>query len=131
MAFDSLVRNGIALAKSLTSSLQMNVQHFPWTGQTDRMKPTYGDPITYPALVEYKSELIRIATGEEKQAKTKVTFLAPITVNGADDRQEPVDPRDKIVLPDGRTGPILEIKGLGDPVTGYPYMFEVTLGDSQ
>jgi hypothetical protein len=40
-----------------------------------------------------------------------------------------VDPRDRITLPDGRTGPIVEITGgMLNAGTGRPFMTQVTLG---
>ena len=61
----------------------------------------------------------------------KVTILQPITANGTSGRTEPVDPRDKVTLPDGTVGPILDVAGLVNPDTGYPYMFEIWLGGSK
>jgi hypothetical protein len=128
MGFDDLVRDGIALATTLTSDLQDNVVLSRWTGVDGYNKPTYADPVTHPALIENKQRQIRLPGGEVIQSRTKVTFLHPMTAHGAAKRKEPLDPRDKIVLPDGRTGPILDVKGLIDPSTGFPYMIEVFLG---
>ena len=33
MALDDLVRSGVALANTLTSSLQVSVSHYRWAGQ--------------------------------------------------------------------------------------------------
>jgi hypothetical protein len=70
----------------------------------------------------------RMANGQEVMQRATVTFIGPVTANGAVDRQEPIDPRDKITLPDGSTGSILSIEGVADPSTSYPYMFVVALG---
>jgi hypothetical protein len=59
---------------------------------------------------------------------TLITIIGPVTANGAPNRDEPVDPRDKFVLPDGTSGPIVDVNGLLDPSTGRPYLYEVALG---
>ncbi len=43
-------------------------------------------------------------------------------------RQNPIDPRDKIVLPDGTTGPIVDVSGFVDQSTNLPYFSDVSLG---
>lgn len=128
MGFDNLVRDGIALAASLTADLQDGVTVARWTGTDGYNKPSYAAVITVQALVENKQRQIRTVAGEVVQSRTKVTILTPMTAQGSAKRKEPLDPRDKITMPDGRTGPILDIQGLIDPSTGYPYMLEVYLG---
>ena len=72
--------------------------------------------------------LVRTSTGADVVVRASVTFLTPLTANGAETRTEPIDPRDKIILPDGTTGPIVNISGPVDPDTGAPFLFEVLLG---
>jgi len=124
---DSLVRAGVAAAAELTASLQVNVLHAAWI-KTQSQGPEYTAFITRRALVEQKSSLLRSTTNEAVVSRAKITLLDPVPRNGADGRREPVDPRDKFVLPDGTTGPILAVNGLLDPVTGLPYLIEVYLG---
>jgi hypothetical protein len=131
MGLSSLVRAGVALAHSITNAsggLQGDVVHHAWTANAAGGAPTWGTSTTRRALIEKEEQLLRLPGGKEVLQRAKVTFLHPITANGAANRHEPIDPRDKIVLPDGTTGPILLIKGLVDPTTGYPYLFEVSLG---
>ena len=61
-------------------------------------------------------------------SKTKLTFVRPIPDEGTAGRREPIDPRDKITLPDGTAGPIINTGGLVSGGTGKPYMLEVWLG---
>jgi hypothetical protein len=129
MALDSLVRSGIALAKSITASLQAEVEHTPWVGNDDYgTNSGAGTPTMRPALVEMRQRLRRDATGKEVMQRATVTFLGPVPPNGATGRREPIDPRDRIVLPDGTTGPILDVSGLADPSTSGHYMLTVALG---
>jgi hypothetical protein len=68
------------------------------------------------------AEVLQIAT---------VTIIGPVAANGADERREPVDPRDRITLPNGFSGPILDVGGVVDPDTGSPYSVQVILGSPQ
>lgn len=128
MGLQDIVRSGVALAHGVTDSLQDTVQHYPWTGHDKFGKPTYGAAVVRKGLVEYRAELRRNPNGQETMQRAVVTFLTPITANGAAGRQEPIDLRDKLVLPDGTTGPILDIQGLNDPGTQRPYLYVVALG---
>jgi hypothetical protein len=128
VALADVVRSGIATAKSITATLQANVLHTPWVGQDEWATPAPAQATARPALVEMKQSLRRGADGHEVLQRATVTFLAPIAPNGAAGRREPIDPRDVIVLPDGTTGPILDVSGLADPASGQPYMLVVALG---
>jgi len=128
MGFDDLVRNGIALANTLTSTLQVLVTHEAWTGQDGYGKPTFAAAISRTAIVEHKQRWIRNRDATIMAVLPSVTFLGPIADNGAANRAEPIDPRDRITLPDGTTGPIQDVKFIMDPATNRPYMYEVALG---
>jgi hypothetical protein len=128
--FADLVRSGIALANSLTSTLQVEVTHEAWTGQDGYGKPTYAAPIKRTAIVEQKQRWIRNRDSSVMAVMPKVTILGPITDNGAANRRDPIDMRDIITLPDGTTGPIQDVEFIMDPETNRPYMYEVTLGTS-
>lgn len=128
MGLDEVIRSAIAIAKSVTADLQADITLKAWTDAGAYGTPTYATAVTLPALVEEKHRLIRNADGEDMMSKTKVTILQPVTANGTTGRREPIDPRDEITLPNGATGPILDVAGLIDPSTGYPYMPEVWMG---
>lgn len=133
MAFDSILRNGIALIDSITDNggLQADVVHHPWIADGSTYgEPTYGASVTRSAIVEEKQRLRRLADGREVNQVASITFPRPIAANGATNRREPIDPRDKFVLPSGFTGPIAHVGGLGpvDPITGKSYGLEVIIG---
>lgn len=129
MALNTTVKNAIATAKKLTSSLADDLTIEPWTGNSRTGAPSYASAVTYPALIEFKQRIFKDrTTGRDVATKCKVTILQPITANGTSGRHEPIDPRDKLTLPDGTVAPIKEIQGFVDPSTGFPYMFEVFLG---
>jgi hypothetical protein len=121
-----IVRGAVAIANNVTSSLQAIVTHEAWIGSDKYGKPIYDSPISRPAIVDRKTASIG---GQQIVQNTSVTFIYPITAQGAADRQEPVDPRDRITLPDGWTGPIVNVNGLVDPLTGMPYLYQVSLGN--
>jgi hypothetical protein len=128
MDLSGLVRGAAAIARSVTDSLQVTITHEAWIGNDAYGAPLFATAVARAALSEQKQVLRRTANGENVLSRTKLTFLDPISGNGADGRREPFDPRDRITLPDGTTGPILDVSGLADPTTSYPYMYEVYLG---
>lgn len=128
MGLADVVRSGVALADTVTTDLQAAVTHKAWTGRDVDRKPTYAAGVSRLAIVERRQRLIRTATGEQILSRHRIAFLRPIAANGAATRREPIDPRDVLTLPDGDTGPILEVTGVVDPSTGAPYYAEVWLG---
>lgn len=113
---DNLVRNGILLANNLTASLQVSVQWSQATSGTFGI--TYSSPITKSAIWQDTGRMIQGPGGQLVMQKSLVTFLQPIAI----------DYGDKIVGPQGQTGPIVNIDGLLDPATGLRYMAQVSLG---
>lgn len=128
MAFDALVRGGINLAKNLTNSLQANVQHLRWTGQSALGTPTYATAVTLKALVERKQKVFKRASGVEVMSQSVITILEPLSAQGTAGRIEPVDERDQFILPDGTTSLVIAVEGFVDGSTGKPYMHQIYLG---
>lgn len=121
MALDDIIRSGIVLAKTITEPLQVQVSHSSYTGQDGTGTPTFSAAVNRPAIVEQKLRYRQSSSsGRLILTKSKVTFMTPVTV----------DSRDKIVLPDGSSDPILDIEGVVDPDTSRPYLTEIWLGDS-
>lgn len=125
-----VVRAGVAVAHQVTATLQVDVSLARWTGQDSMGAVTYAAAADYPALVEYKVRLHTTASGKIVQTRAKVTFLTVIPPHGAVGRTEPIDSRDRIVLTDGTTGPIVDVEGLIDPVTERPYLVECYIGSA-
>jgi hypothetical protein len=128
MALDALIRSAVATANRATASLQATVTHEAWIASDSFGAPVFATAVQRQALVEYRQQLRRANDGQEVMQRARVTFVEPVSANGAADRREPIDPRDRIVLPDGTTGPILDVAGMADPSTGAPYALEVALG---
>lgn len=129
--FDKLIRDGLALADRMTASLQPQVTHQAWIGNDGFGDSQYAPPQSYPALVERKDRLMRNKEGQEIRSEHVVSFLRPVAPQGAEGRDEPIDPRDIITLPDGSTGPIAAVETFVDPATGAGYFHIVALGAPQ
>lgn len=130
MALNDLIRDGAALANTLTADLQDVVQFSAWTGTGVYGEPTYATAIPVKAVIEDKEYIWRLANGQEVMQKSQITILQPLDPNGATGRREPIDPRDKFVFPNGFTGPILNIDSVVNPATHRGYMYVVALGRS-
>lgn len=128
MSLADIIRQGVATANAVTTSLQVTVKHEAWVEDDSYGAPVYASSIDRLAIVDMKQRLRRLATGQEVMQQAVVTFVQPIIANGATERREPIDSRDIITLPSGFTGPILDISGIEDPATNSPYMLEVILG---
>ena len=128
MGLNSLIRSSVSIADNVTKTLQSTVLHSAWIGYGSYAEPLYSTTISRKALVEYKQRMYTMGNGQEIVQKAVITFVGPIEANGAIDRQEPLDSRDKITLPSGYTGPILSVEGVVDPSTNQPYMFVVVMG---
>lgn len=140
-----LVRNGVATANTLTASLQGPVRHSAWVREDAFGKPIYGrrvegldiyseNPdaegvyVDRQALVEYQTKT-REVNGRLVVSYAVITFIHPFEAAPlVTERREPVDPRDRMLLPNGKTGPIIDVQGLIDPLTSAPYFVQVWLG---
>lgn len=128
MSLSSIVRRAVAIADKTTKSLQDTITFEAWIGFTDAGGPEYDSAISILAIIEEKQVLRRLASGQEVMQKATITIPRAVAANGAAERREPIDPRDRITLPSGYTGPILDVSGVTDPLTHRAYMYQVVLG---
>jgi len=132
MSLADLVRSKVALANSLTSDLQPTVTHTPWTGSSGDGDDTYGTPVVRNAFVDRTRKQSYTPQGRLVITVATITILEPIedtTPTVAGTRTQPIDPRDKFVLSDGTTAPIVQIgDGFEDSGTNRPYLNTVILG---
>lgn len=130
MDIPAILELGIGLANTITESAQSTVLHYQWK----RAGVTFGEhvydtPVSRPALVDYTAKRFFLPDGTEIIQKSTISFLEPIAAHGATGRTEPIDMRDKFVLPNGYTGPIVKVNGgLLNPNTDAPFAFDVILG---
>lgn len=128
MAFDDLVRSGVALADSLTAPLQGTVTHEAWTATTALGEKTFAAGVGRKAIIELKTRERQTSDGRTILTTAKITFLRPIAAHGGAGRKEPIDSRDRLTLPDGSTDPVADVDALIDPDTGRGYYATVYLG---
>lgn len=132
MGFDSLLRSGVSLIDSLTGSMQCTVTWYAYTGQDGFGKKTFASGVLVPATVDQTAKQVQHG---EHLVTIKATIIVPrpVAPNGTvtdPPRNEPFDPRDKIMLPDGTTAPILDTPGSPtDPTTGRGYFAQLLLAD--
>ena len=135
MGLETTIRKGVAIADKLTKSLQVAVTHKRWTGtDSEGGEDVLDFGVSLKAIVEFKTKFLRRTggqqynTAEESIQRATITIIGPITDFVANGRTNPIDVRDQFILPDGSSGPILNIEGVVDPLTGSPYSYEISLG---
>lgn len=106
------VANTAIVDLGLTPGIQVGqVTHEAWIGADAYDKPTYDAPAQLDAVFQEGTRQVRTATGETITTQACVLLLGTVAPNGAAGRREPIDPRDRITLPSGYTGPIVENPG--------------------
>jgi len=134
VGFERLVSSLVGVAKSVTSSLQVSVQHEAWIGHTTGFPaPQYAQPVQYQAVVVPGPKPFRTLEGNTIVVDAELFILEPVVANGADGRHEPIDPRDRFKLPDGRkSSPVSEQPERIplNPTTGRPYAHVVGLKEA-
>lgn len=128
MSLADTVASAVAVANQVTAGLQIEVSIEAWIGNTETAAKEYDVAVGYDAIFEQRNDLVRDFNGDEVTSVAKLTILRPIVANGADDRREPFDPRDRVTLPDGEIGVAVKEQALVNPNTGLPYMHEIWLG---
>ena len=127
MSLLDVVRGGVKIADSVTKPLQALVTFHRYLGSD-----AYGDPVFAPsvqlrAVVDYKSSQVRTPEGILTVSRASIMLLDIDAVKTATDSLG-VDNNDKFFLPDGDTGPTLDIRGFVDAITGIPVSTEVMIG---
>src|SRR6267142_1415595 len=102
-----ILQDAVGIANSVTQDLglQTTVTHEAFVSQAGDGTVTFAAAVTRPALVVKKQRMVRTSSGEMTQSQASVTFLDPSVS---------VDTKDRITLPDGTTGPILNTEGYID-----------------
>ena len=129
MGLADIVREAVDLADKITAPAQANITLAAWTAHgTSGAAPTRAAGVTIPAHIDQRPTSLRTALGEVIAVKAVIHILRPIAANGAANREEPIDPRDEITLPNGTVGaPIMGAGGYVDSSTGLPYSYTIGL----
>lgn len=134
MGYDALIRG---LVKNVVSpqfeSMKLDVTFKAWIGQSGAGVPAYAAPRTLRALVDFTGSGTQKYTsaGNIIILTATLTFLDIIgdtTPNAGEERDQPIDTRDVLTLPDGTTAPVVDVGGFADSATGQPFVPTVTLG---
>lgn len=113
-----------AYSSAESLGLLSQVIHEPWIAgnDTDAVNP-YGTAVARLALIQEGAMHVERPDGQVVTTKARVSFKGPVEPNGAEGRQEPIDPRDRITLPSGLVCSIVEVPGvLTNSETGQPYL---------
>lgn len=132
MSLLDIVRSAVKIADDVTKPLQPSVQFRHYVSSDGYGNRVYDPPVSSPALelraiVDWKQKQLRTTEGILSVSRAMVMFL-DIKALVAATAGEGVDDLDMIILPDGTTGPILDMAGFIDAGTGHPVATEVFLG---
>jgi hypothetical protein len=121
MSLVDTVRGLVAVADRIAKPFQAPVMHARWIASGGSGDGTYAAAVPVPALVDWKQEQVRTPDGILTVSRAVLTFPYPIDVND----------EDIFTLPDGSTGPILDMSGFvdaGNPIVGRPFVTGVMIG---
>lgn len=132
MSLLDVVRSAVKIADNVTKPLQATVQFRHYVSSDEYGTKIYDPAVALPAkelraIVDWKQKQVRTMQGILSVSRASVMFLdiaALVAATGG----EGVDDLDVIILPDGTTGPILDMSGFVDAGTGRPVATEVWLG---
>ena len=131
--YEVIIRDAVAnILSPQFESMKLNVAHHAWTGSDGNGADTFDPPLTQPGVT--RRAIVNLTRKETWIAGVKVItvatlyFLDPIPDNGAPLRQEPIDTRDILTLPNGVTAPIRSVGGQTDSLTSQPFVYKVILG---
>ena len=132
MSLLDVVRSAVVIADQVTKPLQATVSFRHYVSSDGYGTRIYSPDEALPAaqlkaIVDWKQKQVRTMSGILSVSRASVMFLdiaALVAATGG----EGVDDLDMIVLPDGTTGPILDMSGFIDAGTGHPVATEVWLG---
>lgn len=116
----SLLSDLIGLANDLTQQFGLqatNITYYAFDHVSGSGQKFYKPAVVRSAIYTRKQKEVRTVTGELSVSSAQVVFLDPT----------PVDVRDKIVLPDGTTQPIIALEGFVDASNGA-VLTEISLG---
>lgn len=122
-----ILRGGVAITDKITKPIQAYVTYRRHLGDDGYGGDAFGDPVQVPAICDWIQVSLTTSNGQLAVSRSSVQFLNIEDVvritNG-----EGIGDQDEITMPDGTTGPILDMKGFIDAGTGHPLATEVFLG---
>ena len=127
MSLLDIVRSAVKIADEVTKPLQPEVQFQHYASSNYQGDKGGGSLVKLRAIVEWKQQQVRNREGIVSISRAYVMFL-DVGKLAAATGGENIDDKDLIILPDGTTGPILNMTGFVDAGTGNAIATEVYLG---
>jgi hypothetical protein len=128
MGLLDVLRAGVKVADSVTKPLQAEVTYYRAVADTSGYGNfTYPTSVKLRAIVDFARKQVRTREGILTVTRATIDLLdvaAVVTATGG----EGIGNDDRFILPDGDTGPILDISGFIDAGTGQPVATTVMLG---
>lgn len=122
------LRAGVKTADKVTKSLQATVTYARAVPDTSGYGTfTYPTSVPLRAIVDFARKQVRTPQGELTVTRATIDLLDIAAIVAATNG-EGISNNDRFILPDGDTGPILDISGFIDAGTGHPIATTVMLG---
>lgn len=132
MALADILRGQVANLSKIVDSFKGTTQFSAWIGDNGAGDDEYASAVPIRAIISLKKEQRYTESSGLVMTHATLTITDPMadtTPNTGKVRAQPVDPRDKFVLPDGSTSPIVEGGGTLDPATSRGFTGRVVLGN--
>lgn len=127
MSLLDVLRSGVAIADKITKPLQCVVTYKRYTTSDIYGKKQFASPVSLHAVVDFKANQVRTKEGVLTVTRATITLLNIQEVVAATGG-EGIGNNDVFILPDGDTGPTLDIGGFIDAGTGHPLATTVMQG---
>lgn len=127
MSLLDTLRTGVKIVDKVTKPLQPTVTYRRATGNDGYGNVTFAAPVSLRAIVDFARKQVRTPSGELTVTRATIDLLDVAAVVAATNGQG-IGNDDQFTLPDGDTGPILDISGFIDAGTGNPVATTVMLG---
>lgn len=125
---DGIFRAALQAVHAAFAGAAVAVTHEAWIGQDGYGKPSYAAPVSRQAVVGEDGRRFNTDGGDVVASRARISFVGAVEPNGAEGRDEPIDSRDRLTLPGGITGPLLDVAGTTDPTTGSPFSLTAWIG---
>lgn len=128
MSLLDTLRLGVAIANDVTKPVQALVTYERATVDTSGYGGlVYGGPVQLRAIVDFARKQVRTRDGVLTVTRATIDLLDPAAIAAATGGAG-IGNDDRFTLPDGDTGPILDISGFIDAGTGQPIATTVLIG---
>jgi hypothetical protein len=127
MSLLDVVRSGVAIADKISKPLQATVMYEREASVDSFGTRLFAPAVPLHAVVDFKVDQVRTKDGILTVTRATVTLLNIAEIVAATNG-EGIGNNDRFTLPDGDTGPTLDIAGFIDAGTGNPIATTVMIG---